>query len=298
MAERDPVEVLAEEFAQRYRRGERPSLDEYVRRYPQYADRLRRTFRVLLLMEDVAAEVEEESVGDALCGETLCGQVLGDFRVIRGVGRGGMGVVYEAEQVSLGRRVALKVLPPHVWLHLKHKKRFDREVRAAAQLHHTNIVPVFGVGEHEGLHYYVMQFIEGCTLAEVLDRLRRLRDGYRAGDLGAFPLEHAFAATLGQAPQQAAAGRAGQRLEPSASEPPADSAAGRAATSRGLSSRPSASSEPRAAEDTSVSRLADTDSLPRRPAVPAWAPDAPGNYWHAVARIGVQVASALQYAHS
>ena len=95
-----------------------------------------------------------------------------------------MGVVYEAEQESLGRHVALKVLPvagaarPDAAC-----ERFRREARAAARLHHTNIVPVFGVGEHEGVHYYAMQFIQGQGLDAVLDELRRLRrpaDG-RAG---------------------------------------------------------------------------------------------------------------------
>ena len=86
-----------------------------------------------------------------------------------------MGVVYEAEQVSLGRHVALKVLPPQMLRDPKQYKRFEREARAAARLHHTNIVPVFGVGEHDGTPYYVMQFIQGQGLDAVLDELKRLR---------------------------------------------------------------------------------------------------------------------------
>src|SRR5205823_9902268 len=86
---------------------------------------------------------------------------IGDYLVIREIGRGGMGVVYEAEQESLGRHVALKVLPGCARLDPKLRERFRREARAAARLHHTNIVPVFGVGEHEGTPYYVMQFIQG-----------------------------------------------------------------------------------------------------------------------------------------
>ena len=88
-----------------------------------------------------------------------------------------MGVVYEAEQVSLGRHVALKVLPPQMLRDAKHRRRFEREARAAAKLHHTNIVPVFGVGEHGGTPYYVMQFIQGQGLDAVLDELKRLRAG-------------------------------------------------------------------------------------------------------------------------
>src|SRR5262249_12696266 len=91
------------------------------------------------------------------------------------VGRGGMAIVYEAEQESLGRHVALKVLLGHSRLDPKQTARFQREARAAARLHHTNIVPVYGVGEHDGLHYYVMQFIPGQALDEVLREVRRLR---------------------------------------------------------------------------------------------------------------------------
>ena len=83
-----------------------------------------------------------------------------------------MGVVYEAEQVSLGRHVALKVLPPQMLRDAKQQRRFEREAKAAAKLHHTNIVPVFGVGEHDGTPYYVMQFIQGLGLDEVLDELQ------------------------------------------------------------------------------------------------------------------------------
>lgn len=93
---------------------------------------------------------------------------LGDFRLIREVGRGGMGVVYEAEQISLSRRVALKILPFAAALDSRHLQRFKTEAQAAAQLHHTNIVPVYAVGCEQGTHYYAMQFIEGQTLASVI----------------------------------------------------------------------------------------------------------------------------------
>ena len=85
--------------------------------------------------------------------------------------------MYEAEQASLGRHVAVKVLLPHSILDPRHVQRFQREARAAARRHHTNIVPVFGVGEHEGLNYYVMQFIHGQGLDRLLEDLRTLRDG-------------------------------------------------------------------------------------------------------------------------
>jgi len=102
---------------------------------------------------------------------------LGDFRMLRQVGKGGMGVVYEAEQVSLGRHVALKVLPKNMLLDVQAKRRFEREAKSAAKLHHTNIVPVFGVGEHDGLPYYVMQYIQGLGLDAVLDGLNHIKPG-------------------------------------------------------------------------------------------------------------------------
>src|SRR5205085_239525 len=89
---------------------------------------------------------------------------LGDFRIVRELGRGGMGVVFEAVQESLGRPVALKVLARHAQLDPTRRERFVREAQAAAKLHHTNIVPVFGVGEQDGLPYYVMQLIPGSGL--------------------------------------------------------------------------------------------------------------------------------------
>src|SRR5262249_22812787 len=154
--------ALAEEFVARHRRGEKPSVSEYAERFPALADEIRDLFPALALMEDVrpdpAAEGPEAQPGGIPAGR------LGDYRLLREVGRGGMGVVYEAEQESLGRHVALKVLPGHALLDPRHLRRFRREARAAARLHHTNIVPVFGVGEQDGLHYYVMQFIPGLGL--------------------------------------------------------------------------------------------------------------------------------------
>ena len=93
---------------------------------------------------------------------------LGDFELLREIGRGGMGVVYEARQISLKRRVALKVLPPALGMSAQAKQRFEREAQAAAKLHHTNIVPVHAIGEHDGHHFYAMELIDGQSLDHVL----------------------------------------------------------------------------------------------------------------------------------
>ncbi len=176
-ADRDPVEQLAEEFAERYRRGERPSLSEYLARYPQHADAIRDLFPALVVMEQLKpAAADATGAYEGSAARDGCQlESLGDYQILREVGRGGMGVVYEAEQVSLGRHVALKVLPRQALLNATYLERFRREAKAAARLHHTNIVPVFGVGECDGLHFYAMQFIHGEALDRVLHDLRCLR---------------------------------------------------------------------------------------------------------------------------
>jgi Protein kinase domain len=151
---REAVEELAEEFAARYRRGEHPSVSEYTDKYPELAEQIRELFPALVVMEQLGS-VAGPPTGpfDPKAGEgSVPPQQLGDYRILREVGRGGMGVVYEAVQESLGRHVALKILPFHRLMDPLHLDRFRREARAAAQLHHTNIVPVFGVGEAEGIH--------------------------------------------------------------------------------------------------------------------------------------------------
>ena len=92
---------------------------------------------------------------------------LGDFRIIREIGRGGMGVVYEAEQISLKRPVALKVLRFGAVADAEAMQRFQREAETIAALHHTNIVPVFAIGAEQSVHYYAMQLIEGRCLREI-----------------------------------------------------------------------------------------------------------------------------------
>jgi tetratricopeptide (TPR) repeat protein len=162
------VAEVADEFLARQKRGERPSIDEYARRYPQFATVLGQVLSSLELVQLGSA------AGPAKPGprDELSPVLLGDYRIVREVGRGGMGIVYEARQLSLDRRVALKVLPFAAALDPRQLQRFKNEAQAAAQLHHTNIVPVFGVGCDRGVHFYAMQFIEGRTLAEVIGAWR------------------------------------------------------------------------------------------------------------------------------
>ncbi len=107
---------------------------------------------------------------------------LGDFQLIREIGRGGMGVVYEAEQLSLHRRVALKVLPFAAAIDPRQLQRFKNEATAAAHLRHENIVPVYAVGCERGVHYYAMQFIEGQSLAALIGEMRNSKHEIRKED--------------------------------------------------------------------------------------------------------------------
>src|SRR5471032_2531990 len=105
-------------------------------------------------------------------GTEIVGQMLGDFKIVRELGRGGMGVVFEAVQLSLHRRVALKVLGPGLGLTPRAVDRFRREAESAAKLHHTNIVPVYATGEQDGIHFYAMELIEGLSLDALIGQLR------------------------------------------------------------------------------------------------------------------------------
>jgi eukaryotic-like serine/threonine-protein kinase len=132
-AERNPVERLAEEFAQRYRRGEHPTLSEYLDNYPDLADDIRALFPALLAIEQLKPDAAEQTSPYTLTVDGRSVDRLGDYRLLGEVGRGGMGVVYEAEQLSLGRHVALKLLPPHALSDSRRLQRFQREARSTAR---------------------------------------------------------------------------------------------------------------------------------------------------------------------
>src|SRR4051794_20681011 len=167
---------LAEDLANRLRAGEPLNLVVYLGEHPEQAEGLRRLLPTITMMADLGRSAARELAGvppgPGDPGAAL--GTLGDYRIVREVGRGGMGVVYEAHQVSLGRRVALKVLPFAATIDSRQLQRFGNEARAAAGLHHTHIVPVFAVGCERGVHYYAMQFIEGRSLAEAIHQLREL----------------------------------------------------------------------------------------------------------------------------
>jgi len=157
------VARVADEFLERQKNGDRPDIEEYASRHPEAADLLR---KVLASLELIALSQSGGPGWSSLATEPT--GTLGDFRILREVGRGGMGVVYEVEQISLRRRVALKVLPFAATMDPRHLQRFHNEARAAACLHHAHIVPVYFVGCERSVHFYAMQFIEGQSLAELI----------------------------------------------------------------------------------------------------------------------------------
>ncbi len=153
--------------------GKRPSREELLQRHSEIAGALADCLDIVDFVHLAAARGSSTgplgSPKDALPPDTI----LGEYRLVREIGRGGMGIVYEAEQVSLGRRVALKVLSEAAALDPMKLQRFRVETQAVTQLNHPHIVPIFAVGSERGTHHYAMQYIDGPTLADVIHQQRQ-----------------------------------------------------------------------------------------------------------------------------
>ncbi|MGD9634996.1 MAG: serine/threonine-protein kinase [Pirellulales bacterium] len=172
----DPeLERIVESITAQLQDGRRVDLEGLCADHPQHAASLR---ALLPLMTSLvgAAEATGDGTADGVNGSDCKShpqRELGDFRILRELGRGGMGTVYEAEQLSMGRLVALKVLPFAALAQDKSLQRFHNEVRAAAALDHPHIVSVYSVGEERGIHYYAMQLIRGRSLADFIVEMRK-----------------------------------------------------------------------------------------------------------------------------
>lgn len=150
--------------------GKCPDRESFLREYPDIADGLAGQLEALEFLHFTAPQLAYSK--EATAYRELSSQaMLGDFRLIKQIGRGGMGIVYEAEQLSLRRRVAVKILPFASMLDPRRLKRFQNEARAAAMLEHAHIVPVYFVGQERGIHFYAMQLIEGQSLAQVIQEM-------------------------------------------------------------------------------------------------------------------------------
>ncbi|QEG24432.1 serine/threonine-protein kinase [Mariniblastus fucicola] len=171
------LDKIVEDYTRRTRAGKTPEIAVYKRKYPDLADEIDDLLSSVAMIEGLKAETKSRSDdGNSKRNADLSGlKQLGDYVLIREVGRGGMGVVFEAVHQSLGRRVAIKVMLEQELESEKQIARFRREAQAAAKLHHTNIVSVFGVGETRGYHYYVMEYIDGISLKSAVHSLTRVR---------------------------------------------------------------------------------------------------------------------------
>ncbi|MCR9296313.1 MAG: serine/threonine protein kinase, partial [bacterium] len=278
------VERIAEEILERQRAGERPTVEQYCRRYPEHAEDLRSFLPALMVVEGLKPNSKDASgsFGGEFEIEGKRREFIGDYRILRELGRGGMGVVYEAEQQSLGRHVALKVLLRSVAGDARAAKRFESEAKAAARMHHTNIVPVFDVGSDDQHLFYAMQLIQGQAIDLVIDdlkQLRNLRGSSVSANAASKPREKSIARSLvaGQFHQD-------QLLEPKQDSSPADTDWTR--------------------KGGDVAETLDAQSTSTHSAVlpgqrdMSSAEDNRRAYFLSVARIGHQTAEALAYAHA
>ncbi|MCI0463948.1 MAG: serine/threonine-protein kinase, partial [Gemmataceae bacterium] len=274
----DPRVIRAvREYLAALEAGERPDRRAFEARYPEIAPALAGCLEALEFVRSAASGLapdlgREPAAAVAASTEPQPELSLRDYCIVREIGRGGMGVVYEAVQVSLGRRVALKVLPVEAARDAKLRARFQREARAAAQLHHSNIVPVFEVGQEGNASFYAMQYIPGQSLDQVIHELRQLRAA--SGDAA----YRDAAATAGAVARSLLTGQ----FQPA---PPLDATA----DSPLEPGAPAASACP-AGDTTARVALPGSSEL--------WSVATNYRlYCRQVARIGLQVAEALAYAH-
>jgi WD40 repeat protein/serine/threonine protein kinase len=249
--------------------GEGVDLDAIAVEHPEHADRLRKLLPTLEAMAELGhsdSGLFATSAASRGPAEPKTG-VLGDYRILREIGRGGMGVVYEAEQVSLRRKVALKVLPFAAMLDQRQLQRFQKEARAAASLRHPNIVQVHFVGCERAVHFYAMDYIEGQTLAELITHLRRL---------------------------EASGGKIPQDAEKAVSDLADTLTSGRFASPNACS----APNVPTAADmhEQTPGGTAETKRTPHA-AISTERSTKSAAYFRSIAEIGVQVAEALDHAH-
>ncbi len=249
--------AIVQEYQAALEMGTRPNRRQLLAQYPDLAEALAECLDGLELVRGGTPPRAAPPVPDFAALPLL---PLGDFQILREIGRGGMGIVYEAQQLSLGRRVALKVLPFAAALDARQLQRFKNEAQAAAQLHHNHIVPVHAVGSDRGVHYYAMQMIDGQPLTALIQELRQQARIDTAEAAPSCPAARALATDLVSGcwtPEQA----------------DEQSAPRRRPSGAGLAGR--------------VSRPSPSRVIPGRNA----------GYYRTVARLGMQAAEGLEHAH-
>lgn len=162
------LEQVVERFTEEVRAGKNPDVDQWVRDHPHLSDELNDLLSSVAMIEGLKNFSPSTTLPQSRLANVEIPDYLGDYKIVREIGRGGMGIVLEAVHETLGRRVAIKVMVPGAMTTPSHFERFHREAVAAASLHHTNIVSVFGAGEDQGFHFYVMEFVDGQSIRQKL----------------------------------------------------------------------------------------------------------------------------------
>lgn len=172
---RDPLEVVLTRFGDEVRQGGSPSIEDYAQQYPELADQIRELFPLVRGLENWTSDREMQCLKRNVPAEFTL-KKLGEYELVREIGRGGMGVVFEALDLKLQRKVAIKLLP---WRYAANmsawKLRMQQEAATIAALQHPNIVPIYSFSEDQGYPYYVMRLVDGIGLDKLIEQLRQLR---------------------------------------------------------------------------------------------------------------------------
>lgn len=281
------IEVLVENYLEMARNGVAPSIAEFANCHAEWQPDLQEILETVHAVEQLRPALSDSPPlpGPKAPSPEVVPEIDG-YRILRTAGHGGMGVVYEAIQVSLDRRVALKILPSRLFQNHRARERFQVEAKAAAGLHHNHIVPVFEV-RTQGTHaFYTMQFIEGESLDEVIVQLRNLRAGAEGKSSRGDQREPPAAVDL--EPLNAAVTLRSETLARTLFAKPFPSNGDDAEVARSSDRN----------RTTTVSRFGETTKIDRPPSSSGLVE--PSNnrlFFLNVARIGVQVAQAIHHAH-
>ena len=265
------VGKVADQFTADIEQGRGPRIEDYARRYPEIGDIIRQVFPALAILDKSSPGANVDQLAASIDHPASSTGLLGDFRILGEIGRGGMGVVYEAEQLSIGRRVALKVLPFAAMLDKQQLNRFKNEARAAGTLDHPNIVAIHSVGVERGVHYYAMQLIEGQSLAEVIATMQRERS------------RGAVEQKSGRAEEQESSSGVDEKR--SSKNDPTTSLPLRGSPDSPSTVLPLSRSTALSPETSPAAHLSTLPDFSSR------------EYYRAVARLGIQAAEALDHAH-
>jgi serine/threonine protein kinase/Flp pilus assembly protein TadD len=180
------IEQAVQQFVDAQLRGQNPNIDEFIKQYPGLEERIRQRIQNLHQIDSLFAALLSPNAADfqdTPAEHNLIGQKLGDFEIIKLIGRGGMGAVFLARQISLDREVALKVISNISGARGRSLERFKREAKTLAKIPHPNIVPIYEVGEEGPYSYFAMEYIKGVSLDKILAGIRNAKPGGKASDI-------------------------------------------------------------------------------------------------------------------